>query len=84
MIALAEAEGLVDQVIYLLKRAITLSPSIWREGLLQQLKSIYQAQNRMEALSDINHLISNKKKLEEVLAENILPQESKHKDIVEP
>lgn len=74
MIALAEAEGLVDQVIYLLKRAITLSPSIWREGLLQQLKSIYQAQNRMEALSDINHLISNKKKLEEVLAENILPQ----------
>lgn len=73
MISIAEQQHLPDQQIYLLKKAITLSPSIWRDSLLEKLARIYQQQNCMEAYQDLSYLMANKKKLEEVLAENLNP-----------
>lgn len=73
MISIAEQQHLPDQQIYLLKKAITLSPSIWRDSLLEKLARIYQQQNCMEAYQDLSYLMANKKKLEEVLADNLNP-----------
>lgn len=70
---------MVEQNIYLLKRAITISPSIWRENLLLKLRKTYLKENRMEALNDLDQLMGNKKKMEDVLAENILPAKQKEK-----
>ena len=64
MIAIAEQQHLPDQQIYLLKKAITLSPSIWRDSLLEKLAGLYQQQNCMEAYQDLSCLMVNKKKLE--------------------
>lgn len=73
MISIAEQQHLPDQQIYLLKKAITISPSIWRDSLIEKLTRIYQQQNCMEAYQDLIYLMANKKKLEEVLAENLNP-----------
>jgi len=65
---------MIEQTIYLLKRAITLTPAIWRQNLMLKLRNIYISQNMMEALNDLDMLMANKKKLEEVLGHNILPE----------
>jgi len=65
---------MIEQTIYLLKRAISLSPAIWRQNLMLKLRNIYITQNMMEALNDLDMLTANKKKLEEVLGHNILPE----------
>ena len=39
-----------------------------------KLRNIYISQNMMEALNDLDMLTANKKKLEEVLGHNILPE----------
>ena len=65
---------MIEQTIYLLKRAISLSPAIWRQNLMLKLRNIYITQNMMEALNDLDMLTANKKKLKEVLGHNILPE----------
>ena len=74
---------MTEQSIYILKRTITISPSIWRQNLIQKLRDIYQKQNKIEALNDLDLLVNNKKKLEEVLAQNILPDKEKNKGHME-
>jgi tetratricopeptide (TPR) repeat protein len=42
MLAITEREKMTEQTIYILKRTITISPSIWRQNLILKLRDIYQ------------------------------------------
>lgn len=57
MIFIVEKLNLEEQLIYLLKRAIKISPNLWREKLISKLQQVYEREGKTEALTDLLHLI---------------------------
>jgi hypothetical protein len=52
---------MAEHTICILKRTITISPSIWQQNLILKLRDIYQKINKIEASKDLDVLSDDKK-----------------------
>lgn len=68
MCKLTEKLGIVEINIYLLKRALRVCPTLWREKVLARLRELYEKTNNKDALRDMDNFMWDLGKLEALLS----------------